>query len=97
MTYVEDLAAAIREELAPDDRPSSRGDELFRLYALLALVSGADTTLEDVHNAWSVWMSESDPDHPSLVPFNSLTPAMQAQDRPFQEAIVRVAEGLSRH
>ena len=96
MTYVDDLAAAVRAELAAEDRPSSRGDELFRLYALLALVSGTETTLEDVHDAWSVWMSASDPEHPSLVPFGSLPASTQAQDRPFQEAIVRVARRLER-
>lgn len=95
MNYVDDLVAAVRDELAPEDRPSSRSDELFRLYALLVLTRGTDTTLEDVHNAWSVWISESDPTHPSLVPFGDLTAEVQAQDKPFQVAIHQVAQRLS--
>ena len=48
---------------------------LLELYALLALVRGGGTTLENVHDAWAVYRNRTRPDHPSLVPFVMLAPA----------------------
>lgn len=85
MNYVDrvtrDLASAL------DDCPP----ELLRLYTLLALVKGAETTLEDVHDAWSVWRADTRPDHPSLIPFGDLSPEVQALDGKYRDAIAEAA------
>ena len=47
-------------------------DDLFRLYGLLALAKGLDTTAEDVHNAWVGWMVRRGEDRRSLRPFVEL-------------------------
>lgn len=65
--------------------------ELARLYALLALVKGEDTTLEDVHDAWAIWANIDRPHHKSLVPFDMLTEDVQELDEPYRHAIVQVA------
>jgi hypothetical protein len=63
-----------------------------------SLAKGPETRLEDVHDAWSAWMSGLDPNHRSLTPLAGLGPDFQASDRPYLEAIRRVAEerGLGR-
>jgi hypothetical protein len=68
---------------------------LLRLYALLVLTKGTGTTLEDVHDSWSLWRAETRPDHPSIVPFRDLSPEVQELDRPYAEAIHRVAAGVA--
>ena len=68
---------------------------LFRLYALLALAKGQALTARDVHNAWAVWMQESDPSHHSIRPFDELDAETQAADEPFVEAIKVVARRAS--
>lgn len=83
--YIDDLAADIGR-LVPDCPPG-----LLRLYALLALVTGADVTLEDVHDAWAAYTAATKPGHPALVPFDQLTPATQELDRPYRDAIRQVA------
>lgn len=80
-TYVQDTLDALnqRTDIPPD---------LARLYALLALVKGEDTTLEDVHDAWAVWCNIDRPEHSSLVPFDDLTDEVQGFDVPYRDAIV---------
>lgn len=65
--------------------------ELVRLYALLALVKGARCTLQDVHDAWSIWRIATNPDHRSLVRFSQLAPDVQELDREYMDAIHRAA------
>ncbi len=74
--------------------PASPGldPDLAQLYALLALVKGVDTTLEDVHDAWAIYRNVTRPDHKSLVPFDELTVEVQELDRKFQEAIHEAAK-----
>lgn len=72
---------------APGEDP-----DLIRLYALLVLVKGEDTTLQDVHDAWSLWRNETVPSHPSIVPFDELPEDIQEWDRPYRDAIARAAE-----
>lgn len=91
MNYIEVLARRIESELDEASRPSDRGPELYRLYALLALIKGPDVSLRDVHDAWSVWMSQSDPGHSALIPFEELDTAKREEDRPYAEAIRRAA------
>lgn len=66
-------------------------ERLIDLYALLALTRGLDTTLRDVHDAWSIWCHEDNPGHRSLIPFDQLAPEVQELDRKYCEAIRAVA------
>lgn len=91
MTYVDELADAIRREVNPKALPTGNTTSLFRLYALLALVKGPEITTEDVHNAWAVWMSDQDPTHESIRPYHQLTPHVQREDQAFADAIRKVA------
>lgn len=96
MNYLDSLAGRIREELAPDLRPEAREDELYRLYALLVLVMGHRCTLENVHDAWSTWMTGDRPEHKALVPFDQLSHEAQLKDMPYLTAIHRVAASSRR-
>jgi hypothetical protein len=87
MSYLDDLGREIRAHVAPELLPSDDVDTLFRLYALLALAKGEAVTAEDVHNAWSAWMQDRDPDHDALRPFDELDGPTQAADEPYVEAI----------
>lgn len=91
--YISELAARIGSHvparLCPDE---PHRDRLFRIYAVLALAKGVDTTSEDVHNAWVAWMAEHDPEHEALRPFSELAVADRAQDDPFVEAIHAVVQ-----
>lgn len=91
MSYLDDIAADVRHALPQGAEPPANSDELFVLYALLVRVRGIETTAKDVHDAWSVWMSAKDPSHESLVPYERLAPAVQAEDDPFVRAIREVA------
>ena len=84
-TYAQDTIDRLNRE-APDQDP-----DLIRLYALLVLVKGEDTTLEDVHDAWALWRLSTRPDHPDLVPFDQLTSEVQEYDQPYRDAIARTA------
>lgn len=83
--YIDEIATRLGVALDDCD------DDLLRLYALLALVKGADTTEEDVHDAWAAWRAATHPTHRSLVPFDELTPEVQALDTKYAEAIRAVA------
>jgi hypothetical protein len=91
LNYLDDIAERIRAEVPSAAMPDLDMTELFRLYAVLALALGPRVQLSDVHNAWVAWMLRLRPDHPALVPFTELTPAVQSQDGPYTEAIRRVA------
>jgi hypothetical protein len=97
VNYVDVLASEIELNLAADDRPEHRAKELYRLYALLALVKGEEVSLSDVHQAWSVWMAAEDPKHPALVPFEDLDHRQQQKDSPYADAIHRVASSRRRN
>jgi len=85
---------ALRSELG-DLLPTEPGSEnLLRFYALLVLTKGSRTTLEDVHHAWALWTVATNPDHPSIVPFDQLTAEVQEEDQPFLEAIHRAASRI---
>lgn len=64
VNYIDRVTQAIEHEISPASRPSQDGERLYRLYALLALVKDVDVTLREVHNPWSIWMNETNPDHP---------------------------------
>lgn len=95
MTYVDEVARSIQRALPDADRPTSNALALYRLYALLALTRGTATSLKDVHDAWSVWMSTTRPEHPALRPFAELDMKTQAEDEPYVRAIRAVAAQLA--
>ncbi len=95
MSYIDDIAEAVKGELPAGSRPSSAAETLYRLYALLVLTRGTETSLENVHDAWAVWVSEQGEDHESLVPFAELDHEVQLEDRVYMEAIHSVARGLA--
>lgn len=88
MTYVDELATEIQRHVPPRLLPTGDLQLLFRLYALLALSKGHSVTVEDVHNAWAVWMLQHDPHHRALEPFAALDADTQATDAPFVDAIL---------
>lgn len=91
MNYLENIATAIRSEIPASALPSGDLDDLFNLYAVLALAKGVDVTASDVHDAWSSWQIRRDPSHSSITPFDQLTVAVQGQDAVFVRAIRTVA------
>jgi hypothetical protein len=91
MTYIDELARAIRSKVDPAILPKSDTNRLFRVYAVLALAKGAEVTPEDVHDAWAAWECDRKPQSPSIVPFDRLAPEVQCMDEPFVEAIRQVA------
>jgi hypothetical protein len=89
MNYVDEIASQLGQKLP--DCPI----DLLRLYALLVLVKGVNTSLEDVHDAWAAWRCVTRPDHPSLVPFYQLKPEVQELDGKYRDAIMAVS--VDRH
>lgn len=84
MNYVQEITTRL-------DAIVKLPSELNNLYALLVLVKGLATTLEDVHDAWAIWQNVSKPDHKSLIVFNDLSLEVQELDRKYMEAIHAVA------
>ncbi len=91
MNYIVDVAQRIRREVPPELIPEGDTDPLFLIYAVLALALGDKVRARDVHDAWAAWMSQQNPAHESVKPFDDLDEETQAQDEPFAEAIRRVA------
>lgn len=87
MNYIDELAAAIRAQVPAELIPNGEVAPLFRTYAVLALAKGEQVELEDVHNAWSAWMTGIDPGHRSLRPLAELPPDIQRSDQPYLDAI----------
>ncbi|WP_456114847.1 DUF7701 domain-containing protein [Rubrobacter aplysinae] len=91
MNYIDQIAEQIKQALPKDLYPNEDSELLFRLYAVLALTLGQKVEAKDVHDAWSAWMSQSNPAHESIVPFANLSANVQAQDEPFVDAIRKVS------
>jgi hypothetical protein len=95
-TYLDSLAAMIRDEVPSDALPKQVDTlPLFRTYAVLLEALGVNVTPRDVHNAWVAWMTEVDGRHYALVPYEELPPEVAEQDRPYVGAIQRVAARLA--
>ncbi len=94
LNYIDDIARRIKREVPTDLLPEGDTDLLFRMYAVLALALGEKVEAANVHDAWSAWMSQRDPGHESIEPFDKLPEDVQAQDEPFAEAIRKVAASL---
>lgn len=84
--YAEGAYELLNAELGGQCEP-----ELLVLYTLLMLTKGTETTLRNVHDAWSLWRMTTQPGHKSLVPFHHLTPEVQELARPYMDAIHRAA------
>lgn len=95
MSYLDEVATAIKEHVPAEVLPDTDTQELFRLYAVLALAKGRDVSAADVHNAWAAWMQERNPAHRSIQPYSALDAATQRSDDHFVSAIRRVAEELA--
>lgn len=95
MTYLSDIAAAIKHELPSELVPDAGADDLMLLYALLCLTVGSSVTQENVHDAWTAWMAQRGEAHESMVPYVELDEGTRAEDEPFVAAIRRVARSLA--
>lgn len=62
-------------------------NDLLDLYTLIVFLKGKTATLEDIHDAWSIWRNNTKPDHKSLIPFDELSPEIQELDREYMLAI----------
>ena len=91
MNYIDSIAKDIHFITDGDGLPPLRTVNLFRIYAVLCLTTGIATTSRNVHDAWSAWMAGDDIFHRSLVPFEELTPEVQAMDDEYRDAIRIVA------
>jgi len=87
MNYIDRLAQSIQSRVPEDALPEGDLASLFRLYALLALSTGDEVTARNVHDAWAVWMTGEDPDHPSIQPFDQLSSEKREEDQVFVDAI----------
>lgn len=95
-TYVDKVYEMIQKETG------LKSKETLKMYTLLVLVKGKDTTLSDVHDGWSLVMNYKEPnppycyghDHKSLVPFDQLSKEIQDRDIRYMEAIHKVAEEI---
>lgn len=92
MNYID----VIKEELTKHLRI---GKGLQNVYALLVLVKGEDVTLKDVHDAWSVninltWDVAQYGPHRSLIPFDELSPEVQAKDQNYVDGIIAATKAL---
>ena len=91
MSYLDTDAELIWSCLPTGTGVPKNSDELFVLYALLMRAKGEDTQASDVHDAWSAWMSRTEPEHESIRPYDELSPSVQEEDAPFLTAIHRAA------
>lgn len=89
--YIDRLATQIRKSTDPDTEDLNEDLPLYRLYAVLALVKGEGVTEKDVHDAWSAWASQYQPTSEDLIPFSELSDEIKVKDRPYAEAIRRIA------
>ena len=92
--YLERDADLIRSCLPEGVDVPSGSEDLFLAYAVLMRAKGVRTTAEDVHDAWTAWISRSDPRHASAIPFNELDVETKAADQPFLIAIQRAAHSM---
>lgn len=95
LNYLQREAALIRECLPAGTSVPDESDSLFLMYAVLLRAKGADTQASDVHDAWSAWMTGTDPDHHSVKPFEELDTATREEDGPFLHAIRHAAQEVA--
>jgi hypothetical protein len=93
-SYITRIAAEIRSAVPPQSLPASNTNDLFLIYAVLALTKGVDVEARDIHNAWAAWMSMRNPQHESIVPYDDLSPDVKREDDPYVAAVRSVARRL---
>jgi len=91
LNYLARDARRIQQSLPEGTSVPDDADDLFLLYAVLLRAKGVDVQPEDVHDAWSAWMTGIDPQHESVVPYDELDAKTRAEDSPFLSAIRKVA------
>jgi hypothetical protein len=95
-TYIETIAQEIFWEAEAEDHYDPEDAPLWLGYAVLCLAKGTETTSRDVHDAWSAWaVVAHNGEHRSLIPFEQLTPKVQAYDDRYRDAIHAVAARLA--
>jgi hypothetical protein len=94
MNYAQRAKRAVLERVEDYAEWGPDGERLLEMYALLALVKGEDTTLEDIHDAWALHTNRTSPGHPSLVPFEQLEARIQAYDEPYMNAVREAAREI---
>jgi hypothetical protein len=94
VNYVAAVAKRIKEYVPEEALPSDDVDLLFLMYAVLLLAKGPDVACEDVHDAWTAWMTARGEDHESMVPFGELPTSVQDEDAVFLAAIRRASDDV---
>jgi hypothetical protein len=97
VTYLEEIATAIRDAVPSEVLPDEDTTSLFLTYAVLLLAKGEGVSREDVHNAWVAWTISKGEQHESLVPFSNLSTDTQSEDSPFVVAIRMIARTTERN
>jgi hypothetical protein len=94
MNYIDEVQTELAKHIKV-------GKGLMDYYSLLVLLLGEETTLADVHDAWAVninrtWKKDNPDlgDHRSVIPFNDLSPEVQAKDQKFVDAIHATTKAL---
>lgn len=85
MNYVDKVKYRLKDKI-------NVSGNLLDLYLLLVLTKGTKTTLEDVHNAWSIWKNNTFKEHYSIVPFSELSKEVQNKDKKYRDGIIEVAK-----
>ena len=86
MNYIQKVKKILYKELGFDIE-----DDLMNMYALLVLSKGQKCTMEDVHDAWSIWKNKKMPEHRSLIPFKELSKKVQEYDIEYMNAIINTS------
>jgi hypothetical protein len=92
MNYIDE----VKHELANHIKV---GKGLMRVYSVLVLTKGEETTLKDVHDVWAVninenWDTDKLGDHWSVITFDQLSPETQAKDQGYVDGIRETARIL---
>jgi hypothetical protein len=98
--YIEKVSIELADELGWLEKiqdPTWEYLPLLDLYTLLVFTKGEGCTLEDIHDAWSIWCNVEDPKHRSLKPFDELTLEVQLLDEKYCDAVRKVAAKLINH
>jgi hypothetical protein len=95
VNYVQRVAERICA-LVPGQSVPNDADDLFLIYAVLALAKGTAVNRSDVHDAWSAWMTMRGEQHDAVRPLVDLPEETRAEDDPFVAAIRAVATEESR-
>lgn len=94
-SYAQRAYDALYDNITEDGEDLNEQDSVLALlYTTLVLTKGEDTTLEDVHDAWSVWAARHEPWRQSLVPFAELPEHIQAYDEPYRDGIHAAASEI---